>query len=283
MTVEKSIRIGNQTSFSAIDFMEPFNYAISNGFKTFEWFPDKNEAGSGWVESDVDDSLRNYIRETALIHDCQLTVHAPKWANPFSTDVHQTMADCLRFANDISAKLLNIHLHTEKCLENYVNAIAPIILNTSRAGIKLSIENTPSTTPHDFNRLFALINGKTDMDTSHVGMCLDVGHANLCHSTHNDYIKYLNLLDAQVPIIHIHLHENYGDHDSHLTIFTGPSADNDTGIRTLLEILIKRGFSGSMVMEQWPEPQALLNQAYTRLEEILVVLNNHAVFRTRFA
>jgi sugar phosphate isomerase/epimerase len=269
MTVESAIRIGNQTAFSAIDFMEPFNYAISNGFKTFEWFPDKNESGTGWVENDVDDSQRNYIKETALTYDCQLTVHAPKWANPFSANVHQTMADCIRFANDIGAKLLNIHLHTEKGLENYVDAIAPIIVNTSNAGIKLSIENTPSTTPLDFNLLFTLINDRTDMETSHVGMCLDIGHANLCLMTHNEYIKYLNLLDAQVPIIHLHLHENYGDRDSHLTIFTGPSADNDTGIRTLLEILIKRGFSGSIIMEQWPEPKTVLNQAYTRIKRML--------------
>ena len=114
MTQKKSIRIGNQSAFSAIDFMAPFNYAISNGFKTFEWFPDKNEWGAGWVESDVDDRLRNDIKKTALKHDCQLTVHAPKWANPFSANAHQAIAASIRFAGDISAKLLNIHLHTEK-------------------------------------------------------------------------------------------------------------------------------------------------------------------------
>ncbi len=175
----------------------------------------------------------------------------------------------LQFAKSLHAELLNIHLDTEKGLQNYVNAITPIILKTANAGLQLSIENTPTATPEDFNQLFALIHSKTDMDTSHVGMCLDVGHANLCHLTRNDYIQYLKQLDVSIPIIHLHLHENYGDYDTHLTIFTGPSAKNEIGIRRLLEILRQRGFSGSIILEQWPEPKTLLNQAYTKLEAIL--------------
>ena len=158
----------------------------------------------------------------------------------------------------------------KKSIPYYVNAITPLILQTAEMGLQLSIENIPVTSPDDFNQLFALIHSQTiDIDTSHIGMCLDVGHANLCHSTRNDYVQYLKRLDKQVPIIHLHLHENYGDYDSHLTIFTGPSAKNDIGIRMLLEILIQRGFSGSIVLEQWPKSKNLLNQAYTKLEEIL--------------
>ncbi len=74
------------------------------------------------------------------------------------------------------------------------------------------------------------------------------GHANLCNLTRNDYVQYLKRLDVSIPIIHLHLHENYGDYDSHLTVFTGPSAENDAGIKTLFEILIQRGFSGSVIL-----------------------------------
>ncbi len=39
--------IGNQTAFSAARFMEPFQYALANGFAAFEWFPDKKPDGAG--------------------------------------------------------------------------------------------------------------------------------------------------------------------------------------------------------------------------------------------
>ena len=42
------IRIGNQTAFSALTPLEPFEYAVQNGFTAFEWFPDKKETGEGW-------------------------------------------------------------------------------------------------------------------------------------------------------------------------------------------------------------------------------------------
>src|SRR5947209_6292522 len=48
MSDSGSISIGNQTAFSAASLMEPFEYALANGFDAFEWFPDKKESGAGW-------------------------------------------------------------------------------------------------------------------------------------------------------------------------------------------------------------------------------------------
>ena len=52
------IRIGNQTAISCADPLEPFHFALLNGFDAFEWFADKKEHDdgtiAGWDESDMD-------------------------------------------------------------------------------------------------------------------------------------------------------------------------------------------------------------------------------------
>jgi sugar phosphate isomerase/epimerase len=100
-------------------------------------------------------------------------------------------------------------------------------------------------------------------------MCLDIGHANLCQPTRNNFILYLDLLADEVPIIHVHAHENEGDRDSHLTLFTGPSRFDDSGIRAFADRLLRRCYRGAVILEQWPDPPELLVEAATRLQSLL--------------
>src|SRR5208283_760872 len=89
-------------------------------------------------------------------------------------------------------------------------------------------------------------------------------------ATHNRYLEFVDRLDSRVPIIHAHLHENWGDADTHLPLFTGPAGRDDSGIRGLIERLRHRDFSGSIILEQWPDPPSLLNQARDRLLALLI-------------
>jgi sugar phosphate isomerase/epimerase len=100
-------------------------------------------------------------------------------------------------------------------------------------------------------------------------MCLDLGHANLCRATRNNFLRYLDALAPEIPIIHVHVHENHGDADSHLTLFTGPSRENDAGVRAFLERLRWRDYGGALILEQWPSPPQLLVEATVRLRELL--------------
>lgn len=263
------IRIGNQTAFSALTPLEPFDYAVQNGFTAFEWFPDKKETGEGWVKEDVDSQTRDAIKETAETHDLALSLHTPWWANPIEPEGCEALLDHVNFANDIGAGILNFHLYIDKGIESFVQAIRPVIEAAARGNTKVSIENTPLTSPDDFNRLFERLWGLNDIPENTVGMCFDLGHANLCDATRNDYIRFMDSLSSQIPLIHVHLHENYGDFDSHLTVFTGPSAHNDAGIREFIKRLGKRDYSGSIILEQWPQPHTLLNQARDRLVHLI--------------
>src|ERR1017187_6358946 len=264
----RMIPIGNQTACWAATPMTPFDYAVANGFDAFEWFPDK-KPGAGWDESDLDATQRRNICETARARGIRLSVHARWQANPLQPDSVPLFLRDIELARDVGAALLNIHFYQEQGIAAYVEAIKPLIQQTAEVGLQLAIENTPYHSPEDFNELFAQLRKLDSISTEHVGMCLDLGHANLCAATRNDFLKFLDRLDPGLPLIHLHLHENWGDHDSHLPLFTGPSGRDDSGIRGLMERIQRRNFSGSIILEQWPQPPSLLNQARDRLLQLL--------------
>jgi sugar phosphate isomerase/epimerase len=266
------IRIGNQTAISCATPLEPFVFALRKGFTAFEWFVDKKEHGdgstSGWEESDFGAATRYAIRRAGVAHNIRFTVHAPWQANPLHPQGAGALRRSIDFARDIGADLVNLHLYLEAGVQGFVAALLPVLHCAAQAAITLSIENTPATTPADFNELFACLRARQATDGA-VGMCLDLGHANLCRATHNDYLRFLDELAPQVPVIHLHIHENYGDVDSHLTLFTGPSRSSDVGIRAFVEHLQRRAYQGAMILEQWPSPPDLLTEAAVRLHTLL--------------
>ncbi len=261
------IWIGNQTAFSATPLTLPFEYALANGFDAFEWFPDKKPDGTGWGESDLDPLQRLAIRDAARARGLRLSVHARHDANPLGAEARASLMEDIQLARDLGAALLNIHLQTEAEIPAFVDAIRWLIVATADVRIQLSIENTPATTPAHFNELFARLQERDFLPAGAVGMCLDLGHANLCPTTRNDFLAYVDQLDPRVPIIHLHVHENWGDADSHLPLFTGPAGRDPSGVRGLLDRLRQRRFSGSLILEQWPHPPSLLNTARDRLLE----------------
>jgi sugar phosphate isomerase/epimerase len=139
--------------------------------------------------------------------------------------------------------------------------------------VRVSVENTPQTVPDDFNAVFALLARMPEAADGRVGMCLDMGHANLCAATRQDYVAFVDRLEEQVPIIHWHAHENWGDRDSHLTLFTGPAGLDDGSLRQLVQRLLRRGFNGAAVLEQWPQPPELLLQARDNLRALVAAVS----------
>ncbi len=273
------IRIGNQTAISAGSPERPFAFALDQGFDAFEWFPDRNEAGAGWTEDDLGPEQRAFIREKARVHDLRLSVHAPWWANPLKSGASTTIAKSLALAEDLGADLLNLHLYCEQSAAAFVRALEPLLDRLAATPIRLAVENTPLTGPQECNALFEALVRSGRADPDRVGLCFDLGHANLCRATHNDYLKFLDLLHPDLPIIHLHLHENWGDRDSHLPLFTGPAGRDPSGVAGLLQRLARRGFSGSIILEQWPDPPSLL--ATTRDRLLTMIAEVEAVQRSR--
>jgi phosphoglucan,water dikinase len=261
------IRIGNQTACWAEFLSAPFDYALAQGFDAFEWFPDK-KPGAGWDDTDLSAAARQRVRDQAQAGGMRLSVHARWQANPLVPEAYPLLWRDLELARDLGAALFNLHLFHEQGLPSYVAAMVPLIQRTAEAGMALSIENTPHHSPEVFNELFARLRDGHGLEVDHVGMCLDLGHANLCTATHNDYLAFCDRLDPAVPILHLHLHENWGDADTHLPLFTGPAGRDDRGLRGLLERLQQRDYDGAIILEQWPQPPSLLADARDRLRRL---------------
>jgi sugar phosphate isomerase/epimerase len=260
-----SLRIGNQSAFSAAPWTLPFDFAVQHGFDAFEWFPDKKPDGAGFACTDLSTAQRQALRNRARDCGISLSVHTPIDASPLRNG--RNLDDSLRLAVDLGAALLNVHLDDPARVDDFAHALVPVLQRCSISGVRLAVENTPATSPEDFNRLFALL-PRTTRSEPVVGMCLDIGHANLHRTTHNDYVGFVDRLSADVPIIHLHLHENHGDRDSHLVLFTGPAGRDPSGIVGLLERLARRGYAGNAILEQWPQPPEQLLAARERLLDL---------------
>lgn len=265
-----AIAIGNQTGFSAPTPTYPFEYALQAGFDAFEFFPDvREDTKQGFREADIDATMRADLHNLAVGHGLRLSVHAPWWIDPLTPGALEELAETQRFALDLGARVMVVHLYLQQGVETYVEAVLPLIERLAREGQRLAMENTVVTGPEEVNAVFAeLHRRRPELSGSH-GLCLDIGHANLCEATRNDYLAFVDRLDAGVPLIHAHLHENWGDADTHLPLFSGPAGENPAGVEGLLDRLIARDFRGALILEQWPDPPELLDRACSRLRELL--------------
>lgn len=262
------IRIGNQTSYRVAPEV-PFEYALGRGFDAFEWFPDRRPSGQGWDAADLDVPRRRELRRRAADRDVMLSVHAPMPADPLGESPGGGLDRALRLAEDLGAALINVHLSRARPLEDYAAAVAPLARRCAGAGLRLAIENTAVDGPEDFNALFGPLASAASWPEGVVGLCLDIGHANLFPGTRNDYLGYLDRIGLHVPLIHVHAHENRGDRDSHLPLFTGPAGEDPSGLVGLIERMKRRAFCGCVVLEQWPDPPALLDRARDGLLRLL--------------
>jgi sugar phosphate isomerase/epimerase len=256
-------RIGNQTSRHA-PWRLSYEFALGQGFDAFEWFSDTGPAG--WSEKAVDGPARQGLRREGEARGVRFSVHAPVVADPTRPEGASAIRRSLDFADDIAAAVGNVHRSPEHSAVEFARAFRPLLADAP-AGVRLCLENTPETSLEYVNAVFELL--PLAGAAGRVGMCLDTGHANLHSGTRNDYLGYADRLGGHIPVIHWHAHENRGDADSHLPLFTGPSARNDRGLRGLARRLRRWDSCGSVILEQWPRQPQLLSRARDRLRELL--------------
>jgi sugar phosphate isomerase/epimerase len=267
MAESPRIHIGNQTAFFAAP-LQPFAFAVEQGFDAFEFFPGGSTDGPSWATADVRPEMRDFIREQAKRLGIRLSVHASLTADPTTPAGLRVLARDVAFAREIGAQVVNLHLAPADP-EGFGRAALFLAAPLQAAGLQLSLENTIATAPEDINQLFAQMRARDRARAFAIGLCLDIGHANLHASTRNDYLGYVDRLSTRVPVVHVHAHENRGDTDSHMALFTGPAGENPAGIEGLVQRLITRGYNGSIILEQWPYPSNLLATARDRLRAIV--------------
>jgi sugar phosphate isomerase/epimerase len=258
------MRIGNQTAQAAEDPFTPYHFALHHGFDAFEWFADRQHE-RGFDFSLIGSTGREALRHRGHEAGMRFTVHAAWRSDPLAEDGAEPLHEAIDFAGAIDASLVVFHLAPGVDPVSWIEAMAPIISHADGAGVRLALENTPATPPAAFNELFAWL-GREHLAPQRVGMCFDMGHANLVPDTRHDFLAYFDQLSEAVPIIHAHLHENFGDFDHHLPVGRGPAGDDPAGLRGLLRRLQQRGETECLIMEQWPDPPELLCQARDLLQ-----------------
>ena len=132
----------------------------------------------------------------------------------------------LKMAGDVGAKLITIHggsFEKEKEYKKNLKMSRKTLeeVNPYFKDIKLCVENIPTIGhandkikefPKTIEDMLYLING-----LENVGICLDVGHANVS----GNVLTFYNNLSKTQKIWNLHLHDNLGDKDDHLEIRKG--------------------------------------------------------------
>ena len=122
-------------------------------------------------------------------------------------------------------------------------AIRRLCAAAARRGVRLAVE----TMPDSMTVLDRLLDGVGDNpESTNLGICLDVGHAQLSRDAGNDPVRdYLERYAGQ--LLHLHLHDNHGDADEHL--IPGHGA---VDWRQTVDVINALGFSGTAVIEIHP-------------------------------
>jgi sugar phosphate isomerase/epimerase len=169
--------------------------------------PDQREDD---VSPDERERLRRKSRESGVL----FSVHAPCSADPTTPGGIDAIRRSIRFAGDVGARVVNLHLFPEHGARPFTESFRPLLELAAAVGVRLSLENTPQCSTDDFNATFGVLSDVPEA-TGRVGMCLDMGHANLFLGTRKNYLRFVDLLGEHVPIIHCSVRASVVD-DDHL-------------------------------------------------------------------
>ncbi|MDD4980953.1 MAG: HAD-IA family hydrolase, partial [Candidatus Omnitrophica bacterium] len=159
------------------------------------------------------------------------------------------LKDALTFADKIKSKFVTMHLFRPKQvefpLEEFVRIMDPVFDLAGVYGINIGIENGTKHSPQDINRVFEILRERR---YHHVFFTFDLGHAAV--RIQNNAVQYLNDLDENIQIGHVHLHGSamIDGKEAHKPIL----ADSYTIGMTeqgMEELLVKRKYEGVFSLE----------------------------------
>ena len=136
----------------------------------------------------------------------------------------------------------------EKAAEKARRSLGSIDRISSEYGVRIAVENMPA---------FPFMLGRTAeelkylLEGTNLGFCLDIGHAN-----NTEQIDEI-ISEFRDRFINIHIHDNNGEHDEHLTLGEG-SID----FKSVLSKLAN--YQGNFIIESKSFPSAVESQDYLR-------------------
>lgn len=194
----------------------------------------------GWEEPWVSPELAQEIKE-ACAGASHVSVHTRpenwKW-NPHG------LSDEVEFCSVIGAHALILHpssLGLEGASPHPdFPGIMRLAAQARELGVQLVLENTPNTM---WALDLALDEIGDDPEKTNLGICIDVGHAYISQDAGREPIRnYIERYRGQ--LVHLHLHDNFGDSDDHL-----PLREGSIDWQNLADTLIAIGYRGPAVLE----------------------------------
>jgi len=119
------------------------------------------------------------------------------------------------------------------------DSILQLVGASEETGVRLAVENMPPGCPGA--KVDDLVEILESVDSMSLGICFDVGHANLT----KNMIDFINVVGNS--IITIHLHDNDGTYDMHLQPPYGT-----TNWRNFTEMIVDVGYMEPMTIEAAP-------------------------------
>ncbi len=118
--------------------------------------------------------------------------------------------------------------------------IARIAEYSAKFGVRLAVENMRDSI-WMLDRVLDEVGD--DPEDTNLGVCIDIGHAHISRDAGREPITdYLQRYARQ--LVHLHLHDNHGESDEHLSL-----GDGTVDWETVTETLKQSGFSGTAVLE----------------------------------
>ena len=170
-----------------------------------------------------------------------------------------TICNLLECADDLGIKVAVLHPGSIKPMGYYDKARVPklnregleeIERRTSNLSIKIAFENMPNTRGMQCRTPFEILEMLDGLD---MDICLDIGHANITGCIDD----FLTITDR---LANVHLHDNLGEKDKHMTLGTG-----NIDFPKILAAL--KSYEGNFILETRDLPTAIESKAY--LETIL--------------
>lgn len=235
------------------------------------WAPEIAKDFRLWeIFSEADHSVyrdTQHILEVLDANDLACQVHAPicDWNLAAMSDrlreasVKETIA-AIEAAEELGARMVTVHPGLssmavggleERAAERAKAALRVIDKHVAGRDLKVAIENMPDI-PFFLGRTAEQLNGL--VDGTDLGICFDIGHANTAGQ-----------IDAMIDtfgdrIVNIHIHDNHGKRDEHLTL-----GDGEIDFKHVVGKL--SGYRGNWIIESKTLESAV--QSSSRLEKLI--------------
>lgn len=159
-------------------------------------------------------------------------------------------------AGRMGISLVTIHLTVTSSVDHPLliekqNALQDLVKYGRRSNVEICLENVTES-PHDLERVRDAVPG--------LNFTLDVGHAHLVGS--RIPLEMIRRLGRSIR--HVHLHDNRGKEDLHLSI-----GDGDIDFDVFLRELVNYGYNGALTLELSGND---LTRSKTRIEDLLGIV-----------